>query len=244
MLKCSSTLSGTFVKDIGCYCPGGCRGIIRCSSACICCQLHGYGCFWSTVTHITKDTRPKVIDAPLSLIFSMGQGRYLICQEMRPMILLWLYAMCYQSHYPGCMTKTHWRSIDAEFQDGAGRVSLSLLPIKAANNSFMTVCNLSTIRLHRMYDQTSLTLCWHSFSRCSTESVDMILSIKATYTSIVYNHNQIRLELPDLQDQKLLTLCWHSFAMRLSAIYNHLFWQSISFTLFWQLVYRFSWYSP
>jgi hypothetical protein len=43
------------------------------------------------------------------------------------------------------MTINHWRSIDAHFHDGAGRVLQSVLPIKAAKNSFMTNDNLSEV---------------------------------------------------------------------------------------------------
>ena len=40
------------------------------------------------------------------------------------------------------MTKNSRYSVDAHFHDGAGRVLLDVLPIKAAENSFMTDYNL------------------------------------------------------------------------------------------------------
>jgi len=52
--------------------------------------------------------------------------------------------------------------VDPHFQDGAGRVSQSAFPTKAARNSSMTVCNLSVVWSPRMQAQKSLTLCWHS----------------------------------------------------------------------------------
>ena len=51
------------------------------------------------------------------------------------------------------MTKNCWRSVDAHFHDGAGRVLQSVLPIKAANNSFMTDYNLSEAWFPRTHDK-------------------------------------------------------------------------------------------
>jgi len=48
--------------------------------------------------------------------------------------------------------------IDAYFQDGARSVSLFLLPIQAANTSYMAVCNVSPPRLPGIHDQQFLTL--------------------------------------------------------------------------------------
>jgi hypothetical protein len=44
--------------------------------------------------------------------------------------------------FAGSNTKNCWRSVDAHFHDGAGRVLLSVLPIKAAKNSIMTDYNI------------------------------------------------------------------------------------------------------
>jgi hypothetical protein len=43
------------------------------------------------------------------------------------------------------MTKNHCRSIDAHFLDGAGSELLSVLPKKAAKNSFVTDYNQSEV---------------------------------------------------------------------------------------------------
>jgi len=49
------------------------------------------------------------------------------------------------------------------FIDGAGRVLQSVLPMKAAKNSFITNDNLSEVWFPRTHDQKSLMLCWRSF---------------------------------------------------------------------------------
>jgi len=66
-------------------------------------------------------------------------------------------------YYPRCETLNCWRSLDAHFHHGAGSVSLLLLPIKEANTSVMTRCNLCPLWLPRMQDLKSLTLRWRSF---------------------------------------------------------------------------------
>jgi len=60
--------------------------------------------------------------------------------------------------YPGCETLHCKCSADDNFQDGAGSVSLLVLPIKHANTSVMTICNLWPLKLPKMQDQKSLTL--------------------------------------------------------------------------------------
>jgi len=70
------------------------------------------------------------------------------------------------SYYWQCNSKNCWRSVDANFQDGVGSISLSLFPVKAANNFVMTVCNLSPPRLPKIQDQQLLTLHW-----CSVQDV-------------------------------------------------------------------------
>jgi hypothetical protein len=62
------------------------------------------------------------------------------------------------------MTKNCWRSVDAHSPDGAGNVSLSVLPIKEANTLFITICNLSLHRKPKIHDHESLTPHRRSFS--------------------------------------------------------------------------------
>jgi len=66
-------------------------------------------------------------------------------------------------YYPRCETLNRWPSFDAHFHDGAGSVSLQLLPIKDANTSVMTSCNQYPLWWPRMQDLESLTLHWQSF---------------------------------------------------------------------------------
>jgi len=115
---------------------------------------------------ITQDTCPWIVDAPLTLISMMGQGAlyFPVCLEMQLILRLWLFATYRPPEYPRYMTKNCWCSVDADFHDGPGSVSRSLWPIKAANTSLMTICNLSPARLTKIYDQESLTLRWRSFS--------------------------------------------------------------------------------
>jgi len=114
---------------------------------------------------ISQDSWPKIFDAPLTLIFMMGQGGYcnLLCLWRPPKIPLWLTTTYRRCDFPGRMTTYRWRSVDADFHDGAGRVLQSALPIKAAKNTFMTNDNLSEVWFPRSHDQNLLMLRWCSF---------------------------------------------------------------------------------
>jgi hypothetical protein len=78
------------------------------------------------------------------------------------------------------MTKSRWRSIDAHFRDGAGRELHSVLPIKRAKNSFRTNNNRSEMWFPTMQNQTSLTLCWRSFSWWGREGIAICLAYKGS----------------------------------------------------------------
>jgi len=82
---------------------------------------------------ISQDAWPKIVDVPLMLILMMGQGGYcnLFCLSRQAKITLWLTTTCRMCDFPRCMSKNRCRSIDANFHDWAGRVSQSVLPIKA-----------------------------------------------------------------------------------------------------------------
>jgi hypothetical protein len=73
-----------------------------------------------------------------------------------------------------------WRSVDAHFHDRAGRVLLSVLPIKAARNSFMTDYNLSEVWFPRTDNQKSLTLHWRSFSWWCREGIANCFAYKGS----------------------------------------------------------------
>jgi len=80
--------------------------------------------------------------------------------------------------YPRCETLNCWCSVDAHFQDGAGSLSLLLLPIKEANTSVMTICNQWPLRLPKMQDQKALMLRWHSFPGWGREHVSPFFEYK------------------------------------------------------------------
>jgi len=129
---------------------------------------------------ISQDAWPKIVDAPLTLIFTMGQGgyHYLFCLCRPAKIPLWLSTTYRRCDFPGRMTKNRLRSIDAHFHDRAGRVLQSVLPIKAGVNYIMTCYNLSEVWLLKMHDQKSLTLCWRSFSWWGREGITICFAYK------------------------------------------------------------------
>ena len=114
-----------------------------------------YDCLQHIGSVITPNTWPIIIDTPLTLIFRMGQGGYhnLFCLYRQPMIPLWLPAHYLRCDNPERMTNNHCRSVVAHFHDGARRVSQSVLPKMAANDSFVTACNISAVWLPRTHDQ-------------------------------------------------------------------------------------------
>ena len=70
---------------------------------------------------------------------------------------------------PQPVANTSWHSVDTHFQDGAGRVSQSVWPIEAANNSCVNVCNLLAVWLPRSHDQKLLMLRWRLIWRWGRE---------------------------------------------------------------------------
>jgi len=79
---------------------------------------------------------------------------------------------------PTDRTKNRWRSVDAHFQDGAGSVFLTLLPIKHANTLIMCIHYQVAFLLPDLHDQQSMTLQWRSFSRWGGERVAFFLPSK------------------------------------------------------------------
>jgi len=125
---------------------------------------------------ISLDAWRKMVDAPLTLIFIMGQGGYcnLFCRYRQRKITLCLTTAYRRCDFLRCMTKNRWRSIDAHFHDGAGRVLQSVLPIQASKKTFMTKYNLSEVWFPRTHDQNSLTLRWRSFCHGSIHNISSI----------------------------------------------------------------------
>ena len=88
---------------------------------------------------IDYEARPTIVDAPLTLIFKMGQRWYhiLFCLSRRPEIHLWLSATYLRCDYPGHRTKNYWHSIDAHFNLLCRQY---LLPSINIWNIFQTYC--------------------------------------------------------------------------------------------------------
>jgi len=69
---------------------------------------------------------------------------------------------CLQPLSPQITHNTQPTIVDAHLEDGAERVSQSVLPKMVATKSSMTICNLSAVWSPWTQDQKWLTLCWHS----------------------------------------------------------------------------------
>jgi len=125
---------------------------------------------------------PTIFETVLTLIFMMRQRAFhwliFICRQ--PILRIWLFATCRPPDYPRFVTNNRWRSIDTHLQDVAGSVWQSVWSIKAANNSFVTACNLLAVWIPRMHNQKLLILCWRSFSRCARESLASIFTNKCS----------------------------------------------------------------
>jgi len=102
---------------------------------------------------------------------------------------LWLPTTYQRCDYPRRITKNRWRYLDAQFHDGARRILKSVLPIKAANNSFMTDYNLSEVRFPRTHDQKLLTLHWRSFSWWGREGIAICFGYRGSQ-KLVYDLRQ------------------------------------------------------
>ena len=137
---------------------------------------------------ITHDTWPTIVDTPLTHIFMMGQGGYcnLFCIKWQPKIPLWLTTAYRRCDFPGLMTKNRWCSVDAHFHDGAGRVLQSVLPIKAAKNSFLADYNLLEVWFPRTHDHKLLTLRWRSFSWTGRECMGICFAYKGSQNFLYY----------------------------------------------------------
>jgi hypothetical protein len=146
---------------------------------------------WPHRVVINHNGSPTIVDTPLTVIFKMGQRAFhiLFCLKRKPILCLRLCATSGTADYSRYMTKNRWRSVDAHFHDLAGSFSPSVLPVKATNTSFMTMCNHSSRRLPKIRDQESLTLRWHSCSWSGRERFTFCIACKASQY-IVYNYMQ------------------------------------------------------
>jgi hypothetical protein len=136
-----------------------CKGKIRW------CLGNGYAKQQSNCCTITILTWPKIVDAPLTLIFRMGQWLYsvLFCLSRLPIQPLCWKEIQLLNNYHSYKTKNCWRSVDPHFQNGAVTMSLAVLPIKAVSTTVMLDSDEITSQLRYLQDQKSLKLRWHSF---------------------------------------------------------------------------------
>jgi len=65
--------------------------------------------------------------------------------------------------YTTNMTFNRWCSVDAHFQDGAGSMLRSLLPIQGGNTSIMCIHYQIEFLIPDLQEYTSFRLCWRSF---------------------------------------------------------------------------------
>jgi len=108
--------------------------------------------------------RPKIVDAPLTLIFSLGllTCQFLLCLKRLAIRRLWITVSISPPKPLTYKTKYCWRSVDSHFQHGAVTVSLSLLPIKAAYTLVMDNSEQIASQLTHLQDRKSFMLHRHS----------------------------------------------------------------------------------
>jgi len=131
---------------------------------------------------INHDGRATMVDTLLTRILQMGQEafHFHFCIYRQPLISLWQCATSRHANYPWYLTNNRWRSVDAHFHDGAGRVLHSVLPRKDAKNSLMTGYNQWEMWFPRTHDQKSLTLRWRSFSWWGREGIAICFAYKGS----------------------------------------------------------------
>ena len=129
-------------------------------------QYHIYEWPQPIATQITNDARSTIVDTLLTILFRMRQGAYgsLFCLKGQPIPHWWMAATDRHSDYQWCKTNNRWHSVDAQIQNGAVSVWLSLLHTNPANITLMIGRKWSPSRLRMMQYLKSLTLHWHSFS--------------------------------------------------------------------------------
>ena len=103
------------------------------------------------------------------------------CVSGRSIIPLWIRRSARWLDYQICNNLNCWRSVDAHFQDEAGRLLLSFLAVKAANISKMDFCNQSEHKLTKMRSWNLLTLRWRSFSGSGGEHVAVVVPSKGCH---------------------------------------------------------------
>jgi len=129
---------------------------------------------------ITQYARPKIVDALLTLIFTMGLHicHALFCLNGPPLLHIWIIARKRGLHYPRSKTRNCWCSVDVHFVDGATFMPFTVLPETAPITPNMNYCHKVTLRWCKMQDQKLLMLHWRSFSRWGRVRVTLVFAPK------------------------------------------------------------------
>jgi len=163
---------------------------------------------------INHDGRPTIVDAPLTLIFMVGQRafHFLLFLYRQPILRLRLSATCHPPDYPRYTTNNRWRCVDAHSHDGARRVSLSLL---LKTRPIILLWLFATCH-HPDYPRYTTNNHWSPvdthFQDGAGRLSQSILSIRAATHSFMTVCNQLAVGLPRTHDQISLTLRWRSIS--------------------------------
>jgi len=126
------------------------------------CQHLKNGCLQLIGTEITQDEKRKLLDTPLTLILRMWWWQHcgLFCRLKLPICQLCITATRSRFNYHTYKTTNRWHSVNAQSQNVAVTVLLSLLPNRAANTSVILNSDQITVQLPNLPDYKWLTLCW------------------------------------------------------------------------------------
>ena len=176
-------------------------------------------------TDVTQNAQPKIVDAPLKLIFRMGQWPccFLFCQNRLPVCWLWIALTTSPLNYITYNTNTRRCSVDAQFQDWAVTICFTLLARQAAIMLVIDSTDHSTILWPYILNSKSLTLHWRS---CLGGSYDIVPTIFACRVGLYCYYGSMLLHsswIFKMHDQKSLTLRWDSFSGDSSDIVTSIF---------------------
>jgi hypothetical protein len=103
----------------------------------------------------SQDARPTILVDPLRLNFWVELRECCDCFYLWRVRIpsIWMFALYCQLDYTRCKTKICWHSIDTDFHDGAGSLSLLFSHLKVAITLFTDICNQLLVRLRNMRHQ-------------------------------------------------------------------------------------------
>jgi len=134
---------------------------------------------------IFQDAWPKLVDAPLTLIFRSQQQSCpnTFCLERWPIVRLWIHIATQPLHFLWCKAKGCWRSVDAHFQNMEEMLSRRVWPRKAANSAIMAYCHRAAVwnfddAMSKIVD-SPLTLHWCSFFGYGNEHIIFLICFYA-----------------------------------------------------------------